>query len=302
FLFMYRFTQANFNFEPLRKTLWPLFWCGLFFGLRGATKWLCLYAGAGLAILFFYTIYRRNREFKFARKEPDKYAQIVATYRKKMVITILLCVLFFLIIPAGIYYLSYKGYTNADGVPWTLKDIMGNQSYMFNYHENLNPANPHPFASEWYTWPLDIRPLLFYSYQGVKGVVSTMSTMTNPLICWFGLFSAIAFVVFAITKKFFSKAVAFVGVAALSEWVPWIFIHREKFIYHYFAVLPFLILLVVLMLKHLEETTTWGKRFTLIFVIACVGMFAAFYPVISGTPVPDWYIPFIRWIPSWPFY
>lgn len=302
FLFMYRYTQANFNFEPLKKTLWPLLLSGVFFGLGGATKWLCLYGGAGLAVIFFYTLYKRHREYVFAKKEPDKYAQIVHNYRKNVVLTILWCVLCFIVIPVVIYYLSYKGYSTTNGTPWGLKEILDNQKYMFSYHENLNPANPHPFASEWYTWPLDARPLLFYSYQGVKDQVSTMSTMTNPLICWFGLVASIAFIVFAIQKKFFSKTVAFVGVAALSEWVPWMFIHREKFIYHYFAVLPFLILIVVLMLKYLDENTKWGKRFTWIFVIVCIGLFAAFYPVISGTPVPSWYIPFIRWLPSWPFY
>ncbi len=302
FLFMYRYTQTNFNFQPLRKTLWPLFWCGLFFGLGGATKWLCLYGGAGLAVIFFYTMYKRHREYVFARREPEKYPQIVANYRKNTVLTILWCVLFFIVIPAVIYYLSYKGYSKTDGTPWGLKEILDNQKYMFSYHENLNPANPHPFASEWYTWPLDIRPLLFFSDQTQKGITSTMSTMTNPLICWFGLISSIAFIVFAIQRKFFSKAVAFVGVAALSEWAPWILIHREKFMYHYFAVLPFLILIIVLMLKHLEETTAWGRRFTWIFVIASIGLFVAFYPVISGLPVSSEYIPFIRWLPSWPFY
>lgn len=302
FLFMYRYTQSNYNFEPLKKTFPSLLLCGVSFGLGGATKWLCLYGGAGLALIFFYTIYQRHREYVFAKKEPDKYASIINKYKAKTLLTILWCVLVFIVIPGVIYYLSYKGYTNHDGVPWTLRDVLDNQKYMFSYHKDLLPTTPHPFASEWYTWPLNIRPLLFYNSHAYPALTSTMSTMINPLICWFGLVSAIVFVVYAIRRKFFSKAVAFVGVAALSEWVPWMFIQREKFIYHYFAVLPFLILLVVLMLKYLEEHTAWGRRLTIIFVITCIAMFAAFYPVISGTPVPSEYIPFVRWLPTWPFY
>jgi dolichyl-phosphate-mannose--protein O-mannosyl transferase len=63
-----------------------------------------------------------------------------------------------------------------------------------------------------------------------------------------------------------------------------------------------LILLLVLLLKHIDENYRNGKRFTWIFVGICIAAFIAFYPVISGTPVPAGYIPFIRWLPSWPFY
>ena len=302
-LFMYQYTQHNFNFQPLKKTLLPLFLSGLAFGLGAATKWLCLYAGAGLAVIFIYTMLRRRREYKIALQDPEKYPEIVANYKKNVLFTILWCILFFIIIPGAIYLLAYIPYTQvASSNTYGLKEIFENQKYMLNYHANLNPAKPHPFASMWYTWPLDIRPLLFYSNQRIEGITSTMSTMGNPLVWIGGFIASIWLIILVIFKKYRSKVAAFLGVAALSQLVPWMLVSREVFIYHYFATTPFLILLLVLMLKRIDEKYPNGRKFTMVYVVACVAAFAFFYPVISGTPVPSGYIPFIRWLPSWPFY
>ena len=300
--FMFRYTQCNFNFQPLKKTLLPLFLSGLFFGIGAATKWLCIYAGAGLLVIFVFAMLKRRKEYKIACKAPDKYEEIVKNYKKNVIYTLLWCILFFIVIPGVIYVLSFKGYWHNSGEQWGLKDVIANQKYMLNYHANLHPDNPHPFASLWYTWPLDIRPLLFYSSQPGPGVVSTMSTMGNPFVWIGGLISAITLTLMAIFKKFRSGTAAFLAVAGLAQIVPWVLVSREVFIYHYFATTPFLILILTLMLKHIDETSVRGKKFTLIFVIVCVAAFAVFYPVITGTPVPQWYINCIRWIQSWPFY
>jgi predicted membrane-bound dolichyl-phosphate-mannose-protein mannosyltransferase len=302
-LFMYYYTQHNFNFQPLKKTLLPLFLCGLAFGLGAATKWLCIYAGSGLVAVFIYTMLRRRREYKIALQDPDNYPELIANYKKNVAFTILWCILFFIVIPGAIYLLSYIPYTQAhEPHTYGFKEILENQKYMLNYHANLNPDKPHPFASMWYTWPLDIRPLLFYSNQTEPGVVSTMSTMGNPLIWIGGFIASVWFIILAVFKKYRSRVAAFLGICALSQFIPWTLVSREVFIYHYFATTPFLILLLVLMLKRIDEKYGRGKRVTMIYVIACVAAFAFFYPVISGTPVSAEYIPFIRWLPSWPFY
>jgi dolichyl-phosphate-mannose--protein O-mannosyl transferase len=300
--YMYRYTQCNFNYQPLKKTLAPLFLSGLFFGLGAATKWLCVYAGAGLLVIFVFAMLKRRKEYKIARKAPDQYEAIVKNYKKNVVYTLLWCILFFIIIPGVIYALSFRGYSHGAGDPWGIKDLIANQKYMLNYHANLHPATPHPFASMWYTWPLDIRPLLFYSEKMDAGMVSTMSTMGNPFIWIGGLISAITLAIMAIFKKYRSSTAAFLAIAGLTQIVPWVLVTREVFIYHYFATTPFLILVLTLMLKHIDETSARGRKYTTIFVIVCVAAFAAFYPVITGTPVPQWYINLIRWIQSWPFY
>lgn len=211
--------------------------------------------------------------------------------------------LFFIIIPAVIYLASYTPYTLVtDGGAYDFQDILGNQSYMLNYHAYLNPDHVHPFASKWYTWPADVRPVLFFSNQ-TDTTIATLSTMGNPLLWWIGIVSVVCIVIWAIRgRKYRNFGIFFIGIAALAQYAPWWLITREVFIYHYFAVVPFLILFIVFWLKYLEEDYKWGKKFGYCVVGACAAFFVLFYPVITGVPTPKDYINGIRWLQSWPFY
>lgn len=53
FLFMLDFLERNRTDAPFSRKLVPLGLSGLAFGLGAASKWTCLYSGAGLAVLFF---------------------------------------------------------------------------------------------------------------------------------------------------------------------------------------------------------------------------------------------------------
>lgn len=66
FYFMQRYFTMNFYRVPLRKTLVPLFWSGLFFGIGVASKWIVLYGGAGLAIMLALSLFERYKEYKAA--------------------------------------------------------------------------------------------------------------------------------------------------------------------------------------------------------------------------------------------
>ncbi|MBO6094392.1 MAG: glycosyltransferase family 39 protein, partial [Oscillospiraceae bacterium] len=140
YLFMYLFL--------IEEKLWMLALSGIAFGLGAASKWTCLYAGAGLAVLWAaYWICNREKGFRpFAANA-------------------LLCVVFFVIVPCAIYYLSYLPYGKANQVEgifnrdyWNI--VLSNQKYMFSYHSSL--VAEHPYASRWYQWMLDIRPILYY--------------------------------------------------------------------------------------------------------------------------------------------
>jgi len=322
YLFMYQYMQSNFNRQPLSKTFVPLFWCGLFFGIGAATKWLCIYAGIGLLALFLISMFQRYQEYRLAQEKlaaiaenieetgrspvrQSLYTEVVANYKKNVVGTLLFCVLVFIAIPLVIYLLSYIPYfLVTEGKAYeSLKDIWGNQKSMLTYHGETVAANNHPFASRWYSWIVDERPVLFFSYQNAEqGTIATLSTMGNPLIWWTGLIASIWLAIGAIRGKYRNGQLAFLAIAALSQLLPWVFIRRELYIYHYFATVPFLILLLVFWLKYLERKYKYGKQFGVVFVVACVAMFALFYPVITGVPADADYINALRWLPRWPFY
>ncbi len=314
YFFMFRFTQVNFNKQKLSKTIIPLFLSGLFFGIGAATKWLCIYAGAGLLVIFLITMWKRSREYRFAKQSraPD-YEGIVKTYKYNVAIILASCVFFFLLIPIVIYLLSYIPYTQVTtgtAYEWIREgdlkyhySVLGNQFYMLNYHSTLDPATVHPFSSMWYSWPADVRPVLFFNgHNDVTGTVSTLSTMGNPLLWWSGVVACVWLIVDSAKGKHRSWGITFLAIAALSQFMPWWFVSREVFIYHYFATVPFLILLIVYWLRNVERDFKYGKQFGWIFIAACIGMFIAFYPVITGIPANPDYLAALRWMPTWPFY
>ena len=63
YLFMFRYSQMSWNRQHFWRTLVPLGLSGLFMGFAIATKWIGLYAAVGLAVIFFYTLWLRVREY-----------------------------------------------------------------------------------------------------------------------------------------------------------------------------------------------------------------------------------------------
>ena len=318
YFFMYIYTEQNYNRQPLKKTLIPLALCGVAFGLGAATKWLCLYAGIGLAVLLFIQMAQRYREYVYAKgilqskqdgsdmpqSKRELYETIVGDYLKNTFVTLMWCVLFFIVVPLVIYFLAYIPYMKVANNPYDFWAILHNQEYMFNYHSNLVTETPHPFASAWYSWPLDLKPVFFFQGEGYpEGTISGISTMGNPAVWWGALASVIALIVLRIVKGRFGKRTLFVSIAAMSQYLPWVIISRETYIYHYFATIPFLLLLVGVLAKYLIERTRHGKKAVFIYLGVCLALFVMFYPVISGTPVRLAYSDtFLRWLDTWPFY
>ena len=75
--FMLRWFFQDFYGKPFWKTLIPLGLSGLFMGLGIASKWTGCYAGAGLAVIFFWGIWRRWRQAAALRQAEAR--QIIET-------------------------------------------------------------------------------------------------------------------------------------------------------------------------------------------------------------------------------
>lgn len=298
YLFMYEYKQHNFLKEPLRSTLVPLGLCAAAWALGAATKWICLYAGVGLFILFFHTIYQRAKEYKIARREGD--AQVCGVYKKRLIITLLFCVLAFIIVPAIVYIISYIPYFNASD-NYTLKDVWANQVYMLTYHKNLNPDSVHPYSSSVYTWIFNIRPTFFFNAEGsTGGVYGVIWCMGNPLLWLAGLIGVFYLLGMRNKNLLDTRGTGFITVCAAAQLLPWVLITREVFIYHFFATLPFLIIALVYALRHVWNTYSHGRLFVKLFVIAMCVMFLLFYPVTTGISVPKWILYALQWLPTWP--
>lgn len=278
---MYIYYDSNTKELPYKKSLYVLFACGIAFGLGIATKWICVYAGAGLAILFAMATVKRA-------KEGAPWMKVC-----------MWCLVFFVAIPFVIYFASYTPYFKAETYGRSaFKVFMDNQEYMLSYHGKLDAT--HPFQTPWYHWPLVVRPIWFFgSVPGIpEGMAQSIASFGNPLIWW----TATAAAVVLIFKKKKSRLEWFVVIGYLSQYVPWMFIGRIVFIYHYFASVPFIILALVWAFKYFMEKYKKGYILPIAFLCASLVLFVMFYPVLSGTLVPDSYVVnVLRWFPSWVF-
>lgn len=310
FYFMHRYVSQNFYLLPLRKTLVPLFLSGLFFGIGVASKWIVLYGGVGLAIMLGMSLYERYRQSVAARNalaqgDPDQetervYAYAARSFRRNTIITLASCIGFFIIIPLIIYSLSFVPSLRASQDGFTFKGLVDAQTHMFDYHSQLLAT--HPFASSWWEWPFMKRPVWFYSAgdQVDQGLVSSIVTMGNPLIWWTGIFAMILTIWFSIKRK--DTHVYVIWIAFLSQYVPWVLVPRSTFLYHYFAMVPFMILSIVYMMKLLESKIGPIKYIRYVYVALAALLFIMFYPVLSGMVVTQGYVDdILRWFSTWVF-
>ena len=105
YYFMYDyFTQKSYEKKAFWKSLIPLFFCGIMFGLGASTKWVCLYTGVGLAFLFFLAKYLEADDIATGRAMLTNKKKSWFTYN--FVPTCCACIIFFIVIPGSIYILS----------------------------------------------------------------------------------------------------------------------------------------------------------------------------------------------------
>lgn len=289
-LLMYLFLYRYFTEGRLRH----LAACGIAFGVGAATKWTCLYAGAGLGVLWaLHWVFQGVQ----AHRDGDS-----RRYVRRLVANIGFCLVFFVLVPGMIYYASYYPYGAARGLHGAgmyftreyAAIVLENQRFMFTYHAGL--VATHPYSSRWWQWLLDLRPILYYLSYG-DGTVSTIGAFVNPLLCWGGL---LALPVLAYRAVRHDRTALFILVGYLAQVLPWVFISRLTFEYHYFAATLFLVLALGYVFDRLRQRGSFGIVY--VFTAASGALFALFYPVLTGVTVSRSYAwNVLKWLPDWPF-
>ncbi|MFR6424925.1 MAG: phospholipid carrier-dependent glycosyltransferase [Oscillospiraceae bacterium] len=272
-LLMYLFLYRYFTEGKLRH----LAACGVTFGIGAATKWTCLYAGAGLGVLWaLHWVFSGVR----AHRAGDG-----RRYARRLLGNIGFCLVFFVLVPGMIYYASYYPYGAARGLHGAgmyftreyAAIVLENQRFMFTYHAGL--VATHPYASRWWQWLLDLRPILYYLSYG-DGTVSTIGAFVNPLLCWGGLL-ALPVLAYRAWKR--DRTALFLLVGYLAQVLPWVFISRLTFEYHYFAATLFLVLALGYVFDRLRRRGYLGIVYA--FTAANGVLFALFYPVLTGVTI-----------------
>ena len=282
-LLMYLFMYAYITTDKTRHFALS----GLFFGIGAACKWTCIYAGAGLAVIWLIYQLRHFDIKHFAKSSASG-------------------VLFFILVPAVIYYASYYPYGQASGLHgigmYFTSDyaniVLDNQKFMFTYHSGVNAE--HPYSSRWWQWIINERPILYYLNYFDDGTRSSFGAFLNPVVCWGGLGAMVICAVYSIRRR--DNASLFIVVGYLSQLLPWVFITRTTFEYHYFPSSVFLVLAICRVLSLIRcNTRNWRFSVYGLTALSCA-LFVMFYPVLSGMRVNSQIATnLLKWLPNWPF-
>lgn len=301
YYFMYKYTSLSFYDTPLKKTFVPLGICGVLMGFAVASKWTGAYAGVGLAVLFFVNLFRRYKEYRYAlyagggKTNGIEHMYVVQNFKKYTIKTILFCCVFFVLIPAVIYLLSYIPFSDGteDGL---FTQMIHNQETMFNYHSQLKST--HPYSCTWYNWPTMYRPVWYYSRHLSDTVSEGISAFGNPLVWWVGIPAAV-YMLYLIWKKRDRNAM-FLFISYMAQYLPWCLITRTTYMYHYFPSVPFVVMMIGYAIYKLAGDKPKRRKAAYFYVAAVIGLFLMFYPVLSGYPIEkQWVFDNLQWFDTW---
>jgi dolichyl-phosphate-mannose--protein O-mannosyl transferase len=190
-------------------------------------------------------------------------------------------------------------------------DVVNRQYTMFEYHENL--VATHPYSSKWWEWPLDYVPVAYYYQDHRKNqsddngcCVYEITSMPNPFILWFGLLTVPWVGVLA--WRYRNKGYALIVLTYLMQWLPWAKSPRITFAYHFYVDIPLICLCNAIVLQQVwkwasqreDDGGKWlGGIAVGAYVLAVVGAFVFFYPILSAYPISwhDWHQR--MWIDKW---
>lgn len=299
------------------KSSKSLFLSIIFFGLCFAVKWIALFGLISILILLII-INVRNRKPIFS-----DYKIILAGLFVSAAIYIATYIPYMLSgeghglidirqLPLYIGYLSeYLSSGTMNITSPNSSSLFDLQLRMFGYHAGVEAT--HSFSSPWWSWPLITKPLWMYS-NTFDGMVSTIVLMGNPALWWCSIPALILigakFAVHTIkrTEDKYNFVYLFILVPFLLQWLPFFFITRVLFIYHFMATVPFMIFAVTYWLNRSYEKEWRSKNRSLLvksiviaFLILVAGLFLLFYPVISGYPVAYTYKESLQWLSGWVF-
>ncbi len=302
YLFMYIYLQSD---RSGRKWVLPLALSGICFGLGAASKWTCIYAGAGLGLIWLVDRIERYVSAAGSSEDEEERRAAIKGYWRENVKNIAICLVFFVAVPLLIYYVSYYAYGKAEGMKGVgmffrreyLDIVLQNQEYMFSYHSGVDAT--HPYSSRWWQWIINGRPILYYlDYSGNEK--STIGAFLNPFLCWGGLAAMISMLWLWIKEK--DRTARFIFLGYMAQLLPWVFVSRIVFEYHYFPSSVFLLLALGYVLDSLRRRCESWKWLLPAVAAVSIVLFAAYYPVVSGAWVSrDFAENCLGWFATWPF-
>ncbi len=181
----------------------------------------------------------------------------------------------------------------------SLSDAVYHQYAMYQYHSTLRAT--HPYASSWWQWPLDLRPVLYFTNYA-RTTTAVIYSLPNPILLWIGLIAVPIVGVLAWRER--NNAYALIVLAYLLQWLPWMFSPRIAWEYHFYVNIPLICLCNVIVLQHIwrhfrERDEPYGPLVAGAYVVAVMWAFVFFYPILAGQPISTQQWHERQWLKTW---
>lgn len=196
-------------------------------------------------------------------------------------------------------------------VPDALRSLWYYSGNVLYFHEHLvTPKDsPHPWESKPWTWPMGLRPMLYYYSTGTgcdaPECVSATMLIGTPAMWWLA-FPMLGWAFWRVITRFDWRYIA-VLVAYLAGLLPWFLnLDRQMYFFYMTPVAPFLVLGLVLPLGEIlgraragYERRNTGLLIVCLYVGLVVANFAWLWPILNGDPITPAHWNAELWLPSW---
>lgn len=189
-----------------------------------------------------------------------------------------------------------------------LPDIMRGQDFWwwnksaFTYHAHLTAT--HPYGADWWTWPIMLRPIWLYFDMPEPGRVVGILELGN-IVTWVTGLLALAYTFLnsfikphtenkAVRERNFFLVLTYAGL-----YLPWIFIGRVKFIYHYFVPLLMILILLAIILDEKVFSQKDRRALGIVFLLVATAFFVYFLPLLMGLNISESWYRHHMWFRTW---
>lgn len=308
---------------PRLGVRWWRFGAGVLLGVACGTKWSGLYfiAFFGLLCLGFDIAARRAYGVRRPWLSTARHDLAPAVYA-------------LLIVPIVVYLGSYGAWfasetgidryevgvkIGAGGsfsfVPDALRSLWYYSGAVLEFHEHLtnSAGNHHPWESKPWTWPMGLRPMLYYyagppqhiTGCGREQCVKAVMLLGTPAIWWLA-FPVLGWALWrTVIRRDWRYAAILTAYGA--AFLPW-FGELDRQMYYFYAVAlaPFLVMALALVLGEvlgrandaLERRGT-GLLAVCLYLGLVIANFVWIWPILTGMPIAPSTWNNELWLPSW---
>ncbi|MFI5499399.1 dolichyl-phosphate-mannose--protein mannosyltransferase [Nocardia asteroides] len=332
------------GFGPRLGVRWWRFGAGVLLGLACGTKWSGLYyiMFFGLLCVAFDVSARRT----YGVRKPW-LGTLVRDVGPALYALVVIPVLVYLATYWAWFANETSVYRYTAGNPAVTKDPIGTGGFWssvapdalrslwyysartMEFHTELtnSSGNHHPWESKPWTWPMGLRPMLYYFVPpenatgcGETSCVKAVMAIGTPALWWLAL-PALAWMVWrSVVRRDWRYAAVLVGYGA--GLLPW-FLTLDRQMYFFYAVVlaPFLAMGVALILGDIvgssrssgvrrgptgtylpapiNERYALGLLIASIYLALVIANFVWLWPILTGMPISNSSWQDHLWLPSW---